>query len=48
MAMDMFIKIGDLEGESKDSAHAGEIDVLSWSWSMVNSGSAHQGGGGQK
>jgi type VI secretion system secreted protein Hcp len=46
MAMDMFIKIGDLKGESKDaSSHKGEIDVLAWSWGMSNSGSAHVGGG---
>src|SRR5215831_18903889 len=45
MAMDMFIKIGDLKGESKDSKHKEEIDVLAWSWGMSNSGSAHVGGG---
>ena len=45
MAMDMYIKIGTLKGESRDKAHAGEIDVLAWSWGMSNSGSAHMGGG---
>src|SRR5215813_15294622 len=46
MAMDMFIKIGDLKGESKDnSPHKSDIDVLAWSWGMSNSGSAHVGGG---
>ena len=45
MAMDMFIKIGDLKGESKDDKHKGEIDVLAWSWGLSNSGSAHVGGG---
>src|ERR1700752_1517468 len=45
MAMDMFIKIDSLAGESKDSTHKGEIDVLAWSWGMSNSGSAHVGGG---
>ena len=45
MAVDMFIKIGDLKGESKDKGHAGEIDVLAWSWGASNSGSAHVGGG---
>ncbi len=45
MAVDMFIKIGDLKGESKDKAHAGEIDVLAWSWGASNSGNAHMGGG---
>src|SRR5688500_19195313 len=45
MAMDMFMKIGDLEGESADKVHGKEIDVLAWSWGMSNSGSAHTGGG---
>ncbi|WP_293865808.1 type VI secretion system tube protein Hcp [uncultured Alsobacter sp.] len=45
MATDMFIKIGAIKGESKDSAHTGEIDVLAWSWGLHNSGSAHHGGG---
>jgi len=45
MAVDMFIKIGDIDGESKDKKHGKEIDVLSWSWGMSNSGSAHAGGG---
>jgi type VI secretion system secreted protein Hcp len=43
--MDMFIKIGDLKGESRDKTHAGEIDVLAWSWGMSNSGSAQISGG---
>jgi type VI secretion system secreted protein Hcp len=45
MAVDMFIKIGDLKGESKDATHKTEIDVLAWSWGVSNSGSAHTGGG---
>ncbi len=45
MAVDMFIKIGDLKGEAKDKTHAGEIDVLAWSWGASNSGNAHVGGG---
>ena len=45
MAMDMFIKIGALKGESADSKHPGEIDVLAWSWGMSNAGSTHQGSG---
>jgi type VI secretion system secreted protein Hcp len=46
MAVDMFIKIGDIKGEAQDQKHKGEIDVLSWSWSAINNGSAHLGGGG--
>jgi type VI secretion system secreted protein Hcp len=45
MAVDMFIKIGDVKGESKDSKHGGEIDVLAWSWGLSNSGTAHVGTG---
>lgn len=45
MAMDMFIKIGDIKGESLDKTHKEKIDVLAWSWGMSNSGSAHMGGG---
>jgi type VI secretion system secreted protein Hcp len=46
MAVDMFLKLGDIKGESQDKAHKGEIDVLAWSWGMANSGTAHMGGGG--
>ena len=46
MAIDMFIKIGDIEGESEDGKHAKEIDVLAWSWGMSQSGTTHMGGGG--
>ncbi len=46
MAVDMFLKCNGLEGESLDDKHAGEIDVLSWSWGASNSGTMHMGGGG--
>ena len=45
MAVDMFLKIDGVKGESEDQAHTQEIDVFSWSWGMSNSGSAHVGGG---
>lgn len=45
MALDMFIKIGEIKGESKDSVHKDKIDVLAWSWGVSNSGTAHGGGG---
>ena len=45
MAVDMFMKIGDLKGEAKDKTHKEEIDVLAWSWGMSNSGTSHLGGG---
>ena len=46
MASDIFAKIGDIKGESLDSKHKGEIEVLSWSWGLANSGSVGHGGGG--
>jgi type VI secretion system secreted protein Hcp len=46
MAMDIFIKIGDLKGESVDDKHKDEIQVLSWSWGLSQSGTTHAGPGG--
>ncbi|PAY17637.1 type VI secretion system tube protein Hcp [Rhodopirellula sp. SM50] len=47
MAVDMFLDIkGEIKGESQDSKHKDEIDVLAWSWGMSQSGSFHVGGGG--
>lgn len=46
MAVDMFIKIGSLKGESMDHKHKDEIDVLAWSWGMSNSATTHVGTGG--
>jgi len=45
-AVDMFLKIEGVDGESKDYAHQDEIDVLAWSWGMSNSGSMHTTAGG--
>jgi type VI secretion system secreted protein Hcp len=46
MAVDMFLKLTGIDGESGDSAHAGEIEVLSWSWGASQSGTMHTGTGG--
>lgn len=46
MAVDMFIKIEGIPGESKDKDHEGEIDVLQWNWGASQSGTMHLGGGG--
>lgn len=45
MAADVFLKVGDIKGESTDAKHSGEIDVLSWSWGMSQSGTTASGGG---
>jgi len=48
MATDIFAKIGDIKGESLDSKHKDEVEVLSWSWGVQQSGTmAHGGGGGE-
>jgi len=46
MAVDMFLKIDDVKGESADHKHKGEIDVLAWSWGMSNHGTGHTATGG--
>ncbi len=45
MAVDMFLDVEGVEGESLDKVYKGKIDVLAWSWGVSNSGSAHMGGG---
>lgn len=37
-SLDYFLKIPGAAGESMDSKHKGEIDVLSWSWGVSTSG----------
>ncbi len=46
MAVDMFLKLDGIKGESRDDKHKDEIDVLAWSWGMSQTGSMAQGGGG--
>jgi len=46
MAVDMFIKIDGVDGESVDKKHKGEIEAFSFSWGLTNSGSHSSGGGG--
>ena len=45
MAVDYFLKIKGIEGESFDHKHKNEIDVLSFSWGETQTGT-HAGGGG--
>ena len=45
-AVDMFLKMDGVEGESTDKTHGKEIDVLSWSWGASQSGSMAMGGAG--
>ncbi len=46
MAVDMYLKLTGIDGESSDSTHGGEIDVLAWSWGASQSGTMHSGTGG--
>jgi type VI secretion system secreted protein Hcp len=49
-AVDYFLKIDGIEGESEDAKHKGEIQVMSWSWgeSQTGSHSGNLGGGAGK
>ena len=46
MAVDMFLKMDPIKGESLDDKHKNELQVLAWSWGVSNSGSSHVGSGG--
>jgi len=46
MAVNTFIKITDVVGESVDMRHPGEIDVLSWNWGMGQPAPTQPGAGG--
>lgn len=47
MAIDCFLYLdNNIVGESQDDKHRDWIDILSWDWGMVQSGTTHQGGGG--
>ena len=45
-AIDYFLKLDGISGESKDSKHKGEIEVLSFTFGETQSGSSHVGSGG--
>lgn len=45
-AVDYFLKIDGIAGESQDSKHKGEIDLESFSWGATQSGAHAAGGGG--
>lgn len=43
--VDYYLKIDGVEAESADEKHKGEIDIESFSWGEVQSGSSGRGGG---
>lgn len=45
MAVDFFLKLKNIDGESKDNKYGDWIDVLSFSWGQAQTGT-HAGGGG--
>ena len=47
MAVDIFLKLSNsIKGESQDTTHKDNIDVLAWSWGLTQSGTTHVGSGG--
>ncbi|AXK61802.1 MULTISPECIES: Hcp family type VI secretion system effector [Burkholderia] len=46
MAADAFIKINGIIGESQDSEHKDDIEVMDWKWSMSQQSNMHAGTGG--
>jgi type VI secretion system secreted protein Hcp len=46
MAVDYFLKVDGIPGESQDAKHKGEIDVLAFSWGVSQAKATASGGGG--
>jgi len=46
MAVDLFLEVDGIKGESTDDKHKGAVTVLAWSWGLSNSGTFHTGSGG--
>ncbi|MFN8475077.1 MAG: type VI secretion system tube protein Hcp [Anaerolineae bacterium] len=46
MAVDMFLKLTGIDGESQDAKHKDEIEVLSYSFGVTNPGTMQRGGSG--
>lgn len=45
-AVDYFLKLDGIDGESQDDKHKKEIDLESWSWGASQTGTSIAGGGG--
>lgn len=46
MAQDIFLKINGIEGESQDTDHKNEIEVLAFNWKAFQESTMHAGSGG--
>ncbi len=47
-AVDLYLKLEGVTGESKDKDHKDEMELQSWSWGVANQGYYGQGSGGAK
>jgi type VI secretion system secreted protein Hcp len=48
MAVDMFLELEGVKGETHDKVYKSKnaMDILAWSWGLSNTGTFHQGSGG--
>ena len=46
MAVEIFLELPDVEGESLKSGFEGKIDILQYSWASSQSATRHSGTGG--
>src|SRR5688572_20944137 len=45
MAIDTFLKVADIKGESQVKGFEDQIQLLAWSWGMSQTGTTHDGSG---
>lgn len=45
MAIHMYLKLDSYQGEASAEKYKDQIEVLSWTWGLTQSGSAHHGSG---
>lgn len=46
MAVDMFLDLDGVKGESVDKTYKDKIDIIGWQWGLSNTGTFHHGSGG--
>ena len=45
MAIHMYLKLDSIQGEASADKYKDQIEVLSWTWGLTQSGSSHHGSG---
>src|SRR5262245_52092840 len=45
MSIHMYLKLDTITGESEKDNYKDQIEILSWTWGLTQSGSAHHGSG---